>query len=380
MSGFRTDISPRIQRFPTAVRADSMGAVKRLLPLALVASACGPTAVDVASLSDPGPYAVGYRTYTVEYTPPLATEPRRTFVLVWYPAEPSEGERPFYTLRTSEVAVVDAPPADLGPRPVVVYSHGHQSYAASFSYLMEHLASHGFIAIAPTHTGNTFIDGDHRETDIYYLRSLDVKASLDYFEALSGDPLSGRFGPKKAMTGHSFGGYTTFALTGATYPIDALTAGCDAGDGNDGFCSTLTPDKAELFRGGFEDRRFSAAVTVDPGDFELFTADGVARVDVPVLHMIADISTPQDPFWPALHGPDDVRMRLIGGDHNDFIDTCSTGITVRCSDLDPAKVWLPVRVYTLAFLRKVLLEEEGLDPILQGKTPVSPLIELTTRP
>jgi predicted dienelactone hydrolase len=336
--------------------------------------------VDVAELSEPGPHAVGYRTYSIEYMPPLAAEPRRTFVLVWYPALPSEGERPFYTLRTSEVAVVDAPPADLGPLPVTVYSHGHQSYAASLSHLAEHLASHGFITIAPTHTGNTFVDGDNRDTDIYYLRSLDVKAALDHFESLAGDPLAGRFGDEIAMTGHSFGGYTTFALAGASFPIDELTAACEAGTGKESFCSTMTPDKAELFRAGLAEPRFDAAVTVDPADFDLFGAEGVGRIEVPVLHMIADVSTPEDRYWPALEGDEDVRLRLIDGDHNDFIDTCSTGITVRCSNLDPAKVWLPVRVYTLAFLKKNLLGEEGFDAILDGDEPVSSLVEVTARP
>jgi predicted dienelactone hydrolase len=353
--------------------------VKRGLFFALLTAACGGE-IEVAELSAPGPHAIGYRTYSVEYLPPLATEPRRTFVLVWYPALPAEGERPFYTLRTSEVAVVDAPPAELGPLPVVVYSHGHQSYGASLSHLAEHLASHGFITIAPTHTGNTFVDGDNRETEIYYQRAFDVKAALDHFAALSNDPLAGRFGERIAMTGHSFGGYTTFALAGATYPIDPLVAACEAGTGKPSFCSTMTAEKAEIFRAGLEEPRFSAAVTVDPADFDLFGAEGVAAIDIPTLHMIADVSTPEDRYWPALHHPDDVRMRLIDGDHNDFIDTCSTGITVRCSTLDPASVWLPMRVYTLAFLRKVLLEEEGLDGILDGKAPVSPLIELTARP
>jgi hypothetical protein len=41
---------------------------------------------------------------------------------------------------------------------------------------------------------------------------------------------------------------------------------------------------------------------------------------------------------------------------------------------------MPVRITTLAFLRKILLEEDGLDPILGGDQAVSPLVELTARP
>ena len=193
-----------------------------LFALACGTSGCGgDPEVDLAALSAPGPHAVGHRILSVSYEPPLGGS-RRLAVNVWYPAEAVEGERPIYVLRSSEVAVSDAPPMALGPRPVLAFSHGHQAYAAAMSDLMEHVASHGYLAVAPTHTGNTFLDGAARETDIYYLRALDVSASLDHLERLEDDPLAGRLGAQIAVAGHSFGGYTSFALGGARDPIDAL--------------------------------------------------------------------------------------------------------------------------------------------------------------
>lgn len=348
--------------------------MRSALFLVLVA-ACGAEPIDVATLESPGPYAVGYRTYTIEYATPLESNTRSSFVAAWYPATSAEGERPFYTLRTSEVAAVDAPPADLGPLPVVVFSHGHQAYAAAMSHLMEHLASHGFLAIAPTHTGNTFVDGDNRTTEIYYLRTFDIRAALDFFQGLEDDPLAGLAADRVAVSGHSFGGYTAYALAGATYAIDTLEEECRAGTGPRSFCSTMTSSKADVFRGGLDDPRVSAVVSVDPGDFDLF-GEGVREIDAPILHMAAEMS--EDRYWPVLDG-DVTRLFLKGGDHNDFTDACSTGLTIRCSDLPPESVWRPVRTVTLAFLRKHLLGEEGLDPILDGSTPVGATVAVEAR-
>src|SRR5262245_59492662 len=40
---------------------------------------------------------------------------------------------------------------DGGPYPVVVFSHGFSANAVWYSHLPEHLASHGFVVVAPEH-------------------------------------------------------------------------------------------------------------------------------------------------------------------------------------------------------------------------------------
>lgn len=45
-----------------------------------------------------------------------------------------------------------------GPFPLVVYSHGNGGLRYVSAFLTEHLASHGFIVVAPDHVGNTAID------------------------------------------------------------------------------------------------------------------------------------------------------------------------------------------------------------------------------
>jgi predicted dienelactone hydrolase len=362
-------------------------------PLALIwLAACGGAEGEdltaaVAALADVGPYGVGYSTFTATYAAPVTNEDRTITVLAWYPAQANPGgEKPLYLLREAELATVDAPPV-AGPWPVAVLSHGHQGYPAGMSYLSEHLASHGWLVLAPSHKGNTFADGDNRRTDIYYLRALDVSAALDAAGALpASHPAHGLAGGARAIIGHSFGGYTALMLAGARHDMDALEAGCAAGTGKASFCSDLDAARAAVFRGGLTDPRFSAVVSLDPGDFDLFGAAGVAQVGLPALHMVAEASghrpghPEEDPYWSALPGAAPRRVLLRGGAHNDFTDACAAGLDIQCSALAAEPVWRMIRVYVQAFLQRYLLEDEAVAGILDGAVEVSELVELTTRP
>lgn len=362
--------------------------IRRILPLTLLSLACSSAdsdEVDLAELEAPGPHGVGFMSFDITYDAPPDATPRTTHTFVWYPAaKDATGEHPIYTLKTSEVAITDAAPLDLGPLPVVMFSHGSQAYGAAMSHLMEHLASHGFLVVAPTHVGNTFTDGADRTTDIYYLRMHDITQTYDAMLALDAShPLAGLAGPNVAVSGHSFGAYTSFALAGAKHAVDELDAECTAGTASPGYCSELDDTARGLFRAGFEDDRFKAVISVDPGDFGLFKAAGVASVDVPVLHIVAEASghAPNDPstdgYWTSLSNPKDARVLLLGGDHNDFVDSCGEGFDLRCSNLRPQRVLPPTRVVSLAFLRSVLLGESAYDAVFGSDLSVSELFEIT---
>src|SRR5690606_30061117 len=97
--------------------------------------------------------------------------------------------------------------------------------------IMRHFASHGWVAIAPDHTDNLLGSAvEPRPLRHYYERPLDIRATLDALEQLAPeDPLAGLADlTQVAMTGHSFGVYTTWASGGATYDLAALQAACDA--------------------------------------------------------------------------------------------------------------------------------------------------------
>ena len=363
------------------------------LGIALLGSACGddpaPASDDlVAALAAAGPYAVGYRPIEVTYADPLSGAARTLSVLVWYPATPPATgavQRPFYLLKTSDRAVVDAPVAALGPRPVAVFSHGHQAYAAAASYLMEHLASHGWLVVAPNHRGNTLTDGD-RSTQIYYQRVLDLNETARALaEWPADDPLASAVSDEWAVLGHSFGGYSAYAAAGAQYDVDTLDAQCASDDGPREVCSTYDTAIAGLLRSGLGDERWSAVVSLDPGNFDLFGAAGVARVGVPSLHGVAEgpnepvRGVAMDRYWAALRHPRDVRLALTEGAHNDFVDACRAGVDVRCSDLPADEIQRSVKVYVLAFLRATVVNDASVEPVLSGRLSVSDLVTVAGR-
>jgi len=339
----------------------------------------------VDSLSEQGPYGVGYRSYSVTYETPISKMPRTVQALVWYPSNISEGDRPLYLVKSSEIAVQESEPAALKNLPVIVYSHGHQAYPAVMSYLMEHWASHGYIVISPGHTGNTVINGSERETDIFYLRAHDLRASIDFLRDLKTDPLTGMFSNDLIVSGHSFGGYTAFGYAGAMLAIDRLKSKCDMDPDGDDFCSTLTPEKEALFRAGLKDERVRAVMSFDAGNFDLYGAEGIANVDVPVLHAVAELGNHADPdpqvdkFWTALHHKDDIRLLLAEGAHNDFVDSCGAGVKIRCSDLEPELVWRAMRIYTLAFIKRSFDGASEPASILNGTEKVWANIQISTR-
>jgi dienelactone hydrolase len=116
-----------------------------------------------------------------------------------------------------------------------MFSHGSGGDPAAYVSLTEYLASHGYIVVAPEHTGNRFVD-DYaaaitelgcealqsrpcRDTDakIAVDRPQDVRFVLD--QVLAGNTSVGPAAidaSRIGMYGHSAGGYTTLAVAGGT--------------------------------------------------------------------------------------------------------------------------------------------------------------------
>ncbi len=181
---------------------------------ALLAGACGGgggAAQDAApALRDPGgpgPYAAGVTNMTFERPSSADGSPRRLDTMFWYPADGGGGDG----------ARRDAPAAATGgPFPVVVFSHGSGGQPRAYTFFAEHLASWGYVVVAPPHPGNTSEDctvcdsanlvASARE------RPGDMTAALDGVLALRDDPLQplGKVvdPARTAIAGHSFGGWT----------------------------------------------------------------------------------------------------------------------------------------------------------------------------
>ncbi|WP_261569325.1 alpha/beta hydrolase family protein [Frankia gtarii] len=217
-------------------------------------------AADDATVPDPslpGPWQIGYRTMRIVDP----SRPDRVLVTsLWYPARPSTstvprvthpgttgssvGPRPaaesgrggacpeiaaagpgavggpgqpaFYPLVGdvgffSATAVTDAAPAP-GPFALVVFSHGSVGSRVQSAYLMEALASHGFLVAAPDHPGDTMTDAaagrEERQLTLVTDRPRDLSSVIDALTVKS-CPIAPRVRPDEiGVVGFSFGGFT----------------------------------------------------------------------------------------------------------------------------------------------------------------------------
>ncbi len=287
--------------------------------LLLLACAPPPDASDSADdidlltlVTSPGPHHVGYRESFLTYPDPAATQDRTLRVAAWYPTDDETGpEASYFRGSIAAPGVFDGATVTTGTHPLAVFSHGHQGYAESTAFLMEHLATHGWVVLAPDHTGNTTLDGSDRATSIYLQRPHDISAVIDAAPDLALNVTSDNV----FAMGHSFGGYTMFALAGGRYD----TAQCPATASS--FCSTWTDGQAAMFDAGFLDDRIAAFTAMAPGDSDLFFDDGLAGIG-PFLHMTATEDqgpgSEADVIWFELSGGENRRVTLDGAGHLSF--------------------------------------------------------------
>ncbi len=355
--------------------------------------ACGGDDPDpVAELEARGPHEVGFTELEVTYARPDGRGDRTVKLYVWYPATTTEGLRvPTYPFATA-TAAIEAPVAE-GVFPVLGYSHGHQAVPLVSTFVFEHFASHGWLVFAPEHTGNTTVDGEDRQTEIYYLRGHDVSESYDHLLALpESSPLAGHVSERAVIAGHSFGGYTVYGLAGATYDVDFIETGCPAGDVSADICDELDDEALEQLAAGVRDPRFVAAIPMASGDFGLFGTEGVRAIEIPVLHMVAEGdghpagSANEDQYWSALDGVDDMRIDFLGAGHNSFTDVCRRlpgSELLRCptdrTAMDALAWQRATNVYALAFARAHLLGDRRMARFLEDAEPVDPSAEIDRR-
>jgi dienelactone hydrolase len=166
-----------------------------------------------------GPFGAGATQIT--FTKQSVVDPLQARALdtaIWYPTAPGAGP-----IDGAWNAVLDAPlDASGGPYPIVLFSHGSCGYALQSTFLLPLIAARGYIVVAPPHPGNTIFDGLAvcgslaAQINSAIERPQDMIFVLDEMLAENADPLSPFFGaldPSRiAMTGHSFGGLTTYLV------------------------------------------------------------------------------------------------------------------------------------------------------------------------
>jgi predicted dienelactone hydrolase len=289
----------------------------------------GPTAT--------GPYGVGYTTFT-------ASDPARggrtLTVDVWYPTDPTTttGEPASLPLLVTSLPVpgvrADAEPAD-GPFPLVVFSHGSGGVRFQSWFLLQAMASAGYVVVAPDHAGNTSLDvlggtvdpfeviAANRPRDVSFVIDSIVDRSASPADALAGTVDASRI----AVAGHSFGGFTALAVAGG-------------------------------YDGAAPDERVDAIVPIAAAS-GLLTDEELAAVDVPTLLLAGteDVTVPlaaaAERPWAEIEGRPSWRVDVVDAGHNSFTNVCDLLDALLTAGLPPV---------LLQFL--VESAEEGCAPTL----------------
>ncbi|MGH1345897.1 MAG: alpha/beta hydrolase family protein [Nannocystales bacterium] len=292
-------------------------------------------------------------------------------------------------------AALDAPVAQDGPYPLVVLSHGFSGNPEWYRTLGEHLATHGYVVLAPEHSESDWA------TDVVpasLTRPADISATIDFAED---GPLSQHINAELvAVVGHSYGGYTALASAGAQYDLVGLAQRCESVEDEfvaGYFCAPFLAQQDVLAAGlGIEvpdsglwpalgDDRVDAIAAL-AGDAYLFGPEGLASVTVPTLALggTLDTGTPWD--WGSAmtfeHVGSSQRylVGMEGGEHFLPMADCadlpwSTDLpefqqSYICNDpaWDKQEALDVVHHFTTAFLRANLQQDpvavEALDPAL----------------
>lgn len=310
---------------------------------------------DALSYAVPGPHPVGMSGLATDAGAPLE-------IVMWYPTANAENRRarityPYQikmgpplntvTFATYKGQAIRNAPYDLaaGPYPLIVLSPGLSTGASAYAWLAEHLASYGFVVMAPEHQ-----EQFDPELDILWqtaiTRPQDIQAVLVYVDAQAeaGGALEGLIDAETvAVVGHSYGGYTALAMAGAQFDTGAFTATCDAayasGDPAAWLCDELYPHMADMAElAGLDsipeglwpaqsDPRVDAIVPL-AGDALFFGQPGLAEITVPVMAIGGTLDT-DSPFMWSTHPTYEyasstrkVRIALHDAEHMVFTGTC----------------------------------------------------------
>jgi predicted dienelactone hydrolase len=324
------------------------------------------------SVQEVGDYNVGYREWVHQYEDPVTGAVREINVGAWYPTTDREGEAALYLagLYRDEEAFLGANVA-IAPLaagfPVHVYSHGDRGWGAASESLMRFFATHGWVSVAPDHTGNTLLQSDDPRPTLHYIhRPLDIQETLNALEDLSTeDALSNVNTDRVLMSGHSFGAYSVWAGSGAKFDEAALEVQCHSlPEGN---CS---PSELEFFLSGqLADPRIAAGITM-AGSLRrgFFGNEGHRSVVEPMLLMSGteDLEGTAD-SWPTVQDMDRVAwLELVGGCHQSF----AAGI---CSTLDAELGFSLIDAYAMALGRQAVLADQSdeVESLLSGTLSLS---------
>jgi predicted dienelactone hydrolase len=259
-------------------------------------------------------------------------------------------------------ALRDAPPdASGGPYPLVIFSHGFTAPKANV-YIGEHLASQGFIVLAPEHMQDAW----ESVYPSYAIRLPEIQRAIAYSDSLTatGGLFEGLIDTEKiAVGGHSAGGMVTYGAGGA--PLNWATieqyctetpedAACvDLAAQREPMASELGLDApAEGMWPAFWDPRVDAIFPI-AGTMEMYGQAGLADLSVPMLTLYGSLDEYGPWLSPAYELAGSSRKGEVvfeNAGHEVFINRCDTTpwlvaaeLTFLCTD----EVWDMDRAHDL---------------------------------
>jgi predicted dienelactone hydrolase len=193
------------------------------------------------------------------------------------------------------------------PFPLIVISHGVAEDKETFAYLAQHLTSYGFAVAILEHPGSDakkiqqYISGlgESPKAEELINRPLDVKFLLDNLESDAGLQTKINFQQIGAV-GHSYGGYTTLTLAGATIDFEQVRKVCNPN-------KLLNPSSFLQCRAdelldknnlpNIQDPRIKAVIALNPLSSVILGQKGLSKIQVPVMMVggSQDIITPTVP-------------------------------------------------------------------------------------
>jgi predicted dienelactone hydrolase len=237
----------------------------------------------LANLSQPGPYSFVENTITVTN-----------------PALRQTGEG--LTVNYDFDVDVYIPQGLTGPAPVVIVSHGFGAVKEDFVFLNQHLASHGYVVMAPDHVGS---DLGYRQAYLggrlntllspieFVNRPEEISFLIDELERLvatSPEWASRLDLDQIAAIGDSLGSSTVMALAGAEITYPRLQEACDTETLMLNFALYLQCRARYLPPKNYNlsDSRIKAVIAAHNLGAGLYGYEGIQKIDRPILMVSGD--------------------------------------------------------------------------------------------
>jgi predicted dienelactone hydrolase len=244
---------------------------------------------------------------------------------LWYPAS-AAGE--------------SATPAP-GRFPLLLFSHGSGGSERNQRGWAAHLASKGYVVLAPRHWGDSYDKPRGRGTDVQLVRR--PQQAAEALDTVLADPFisasidAARIG----MLGYSAGGYTTLVMAGGRPDFSLWRAHCKAhASEDDEFCPAfvwrflplITHPAWQLPR----ETRIKAAVVMAPAAV-LFDRAGLAGIHIPLRVYAARDDRHVQNQWSAAKVaaslPSPVTLQQVPGGHYIFLTPCTAQLLAEAPHL-----------------------------------------------